>query len=159
MLRTLVFIATLSACGKDAPAPSTRVARDERTAATSAERKPCDYVKRADAEQAVGLALPNTNENVATNECAYQTAELFGSSVTVGPWEGGCDSAVQAEGNGRQQKIAGLGDEAFFTREHLIIHTGGRCLAVSINGPVPDADKDDGLARVTALARTILPAI
>lgn len=129
------------------------------TTRTSGGHKPCDYVKRTDAEKAVGLALPKTNENVATNECAYQTADFFGSSVTVGPWESGCDSAVKGEGNGRHQKIAGLGDEAFFTREHLIIHTGGRCLAVLINGPIPDAEKDDGLARVTALALTILPAI
>lgn len=149
MFRAFIFIVTLSACGKEAAAPATQ----------AAGRKPCDYVKRADAEKAVGLALPKTDENVTMNECAYQTAELYGTSVTVGMWEGGCDSAVQGGGNGRQHKIAGLGDEAFFTREHLIIHKGGRCLAVSINGPLPDADKDDGLARVTALALTILPAI
>ncbi len=150
MFRTFVVIAAVSACSKD---PSSSRA----TKATG--RKPCDYVKRADAEKAVGLALPGTNENITTNECEYQTSEFYGSSVTVGPWEGGCDSVVKSEANGRQQKIAGLGDEAFFTREHLIIHRGDRCLGVSINGPIPDAEKDDGLARVTALALTIIPAM
>ncbi|MEO8551089.1 MAG: hypothetical protein ABI678_13985 [Kofleriaceae bacterium] len=149
MFRAFVFIATCSACGKEAPAPATQ----------AAGRKPCDYVKRADAEKAVGLALPKTEENVTTHECEYQTAELYGSSVTVAPWEGGCDSVAQSNGNGRQQKISGLGDEAFFTREHLIIHKGEQCVGVSIHGPLPDAEKDDGLARVTALALTILPRV
>jgi|GEM_PF-4655021 len=159
MIKAAFFIATLGACGKDGASPARQAAPDDRAATTSTARKPCDYVKRADAEKAVGLALPRTEENIATHECGYRTAEFFGSSVTVGLWENGCDSAVRAGGNGRQQKIAGLGDEAFFTREHLIIHKGARCLGVSINGPLPDADKDDGLARVTALALTILPAI
>ncbi|CAN5778804.1 hypothetical protein BH11MYX2_BH11MYX2_29870 [soil metagenome] len=157
MFRTIIFIATFSACGKAAPTSATKAAPDDPAPASA--RKPCEYVKRADAEAAVGLALPVTNETVATNECAYQTSEFYGSSVTVGPWESGCDTASQNTANGRPQKIAGLGDEAFFTREHLIIHKGGRCLSVSINGPIPDAEKDDGLARVTALALTILPAV
>jgi hypothetical protein len=163
MISAFVFIATFSACGKDAPSSGSAArAADPGPGAPAihaADRKPCDYVKRADAEKAVGLALPRTDENVTTHECQYQTAEFYGSSVTVGAWVGGCDSAVQSDGNGRQQKIAGLGDEAFFTREHLIIHKGERCLGVSINGPLPDADQDDGLARVKALALTILPAI
>lgn len=157
MFKVLVVIASVSACGKDAPSPASQAGTHDRAAATG--RKPCDYVKRADAEKAVGLALPKTTENVVTNECDYLTAEFFGSHVTVAPWEGGCNVAVQSDSNGPQQKISGLGDEAFFTREHLIIHKGGRCLAVSINGPLADADKDDGLGRVTALALTILPAI
>jgi hypothetical protein len=157
---SLVLIATLGACGKDAPSPEAKASsHTAAAAATTGARKPCDYVKRADAEKAVGLALPDTNENVTTNECTYQTKEFYGSSVTVGAWESGCDSVVKNESNGHQKKIAGLGDEAFFTREHLVIHKGERCLAVSINGPAPDAEADDGLARVTALALTILPAV
>jgi hypothetical protein len=158
MLRTLVLSATFCACGKDAPPPATKVDPHAAAAATATGRKPCDYVKRADAEKAVGLALPGTNENVTTNECTYQTAEFYSASVTVGPWESGCGTVVQNDAN-HWRKIAGLGDEAFFTREQLIIHKGETCLSVSINGPLPDAEKDDGLARVTALALTVLPAI
>ena len=77
----------------------------------------------------------------------------------VAPSEGGCDSVVKSTSGGSQKKIAGLGDEAFFTREHLIIHKGERCLGASINGSAPDAEADDGLARVTALALTVLPTI
>ncbi|CAN5205657.1 hypothetical protein BH11MYX1_BH11MYX1_55890 [soil metagenome] len=159
MFRTLALIATASACGKDAPSPRTKADPHAPAAATATGRKPCDYVKRADAEKAVGMALPDTDENVTTSECGYLTPQFYGSSVMVGPWESGCNIVVKNEGGQRQQKIAGLGDEAFFTREHLIIHKGERCLAVSINGPLPDAEEDGGLARVTALALTILPAI
>ena len=161
--RNLLFIATLAACGKDAPSSATKIKGDPHepgsATAPAGARKPCGYVKRADAEKAVGLPLPGTNENVITNECIYQTAEFYSASVSVAPWEGGCDSVVKSTSNASQKKIAGLGDEAFFTREHLIIHKGERCLGVSINGPAPDAEADDGLARVTALALTVLPTI
>jgi hypothetical protein len=158
MLRTFVFSAAFCACGKDAASPTTK-GGPHAAAATETGRKPCDYVKRADAEKAVGLALPTTYENAPTHECGYQTAEFYGSSVVVGPWESGCNMVVQSDANGHWRKIAGLGDEAFFSREHLVIHRGENCLSVSINGPLPDAEKDDGLARVTALALTILPSI
>ena len=68
MFRTLALIATVSACGKDAPSPATKVDPHAPAAATATGRKPCDHVKRADAEKAVGMALPDTDENVTTNE-------------------------------------------------------------------------------------------
>jgi hypothetical protein len=148
-----VLAASLAACGKDASSPSANVDRHDPMPATETGRKPCDYVKRADAEKAVGLALPQTLDDVTLHECHYLTADRYGSSVTIGEWDG-CKTALESS---RPAVVANLGDEAFFIREHLFIRKGERCLSVEINGPLPDADKDDGLARVKGLALAILP--
>jgi hypothetical protein len=149
----IVVAASVSACGKDNASPSGNAAPHEPIAAAGTGRKPCDYVKRVDAEKAVGLALPNTTDDPTLHECHYMTSEFYGSNVTIAQWDG-CKSALESS---RPTAVANLGDEAFFIREHLFIRKGERCLSVEINGPLPDADKDDGLARVTGLAETILP--
>jgi len=141
----IALSASGGACGKDAPSAAGNSA--------ASERKPCDYVKRSDAETAVGLALPKTMEDATLHECHYMTTEFYGSSVTNGPW----DSCKMALGSSGASVVANLGDEAYFIREHLFIRKGERCLSVEINGPLPDADKDDGLERVKGLALTILP--
>jgi hypothetical protein len=151
----IVLAASFTACGKDASSSRANVDPHDPAAATATARKPCDYVKRSDAEKAVGLALPKTMEDVTVSECHYMTTELYGSSVTIGPWDG-CKTALQTS---RPAVVANLGDEAYFIREHLFIRKGERCLSVEINGPLPDAEKDDGLARVKGLALTILPAV
>jgi len=149
----MVLAASVGACGKDTTSPSGKGDPRDPTAAAATGRKPCDYVKRSDAEKAVGLALPKTNEDVTLHECHYMTTEFYGSSVTNGPWDG-CKTALVSS---RPSAVANLGDEAYFIREHLFIRKGERCLSVEINGPLPDADKDDGLARVKELALAILP--
>lgn len=149
----MVVAASVSACGKDASSPAGTGDPHDPTAATTTGRKPCDYVKRADAEKAVGLALPKTMEDITLHECHYMTTEFYGSSVTIAHWDG-CKTALASS---QPAAVANLGDEAYFIREHLFIRKGERCLSVEINGPLPDADKDDGLARVKELALTILP--
>jgi putative lipase involved disintegration of autophagic bodies len=151
----IVLTASLFACGKDTSSSSASVDRHAPAAAAATERKPCDYVKRADAAKAVGLALPNTADDLTLHECRYMTSDFYGSGVTVGPWDG-CKTALESS---RSTTVANLGDEAHFIREHLFIRKGDRCLSVSINGPLPDADQDDGLARVKGLALTILPSL
>jgi hypothetical protein len=131
----LVVVASLTGCGKDSRSPATKVDPHEFAAASKTERKPCEYVKRADAEKVVGVALPQTNENTTTNECDYNSPEFYGSAVTIGPWDG-CKSAID-NGSPHAQPIAGLGDEAFFVREHVFIHKGERCLSVSKSRPAP----------------------
>ncbi|MEO8843752.1 MAG: hypothetical protein ABI704_19395 [Kofleriaceae bacterium] len=153
---SIVVLATcLGGCDKDAAAPPTgKVDLHDPMVATATRRKPCEYVKRADAEKAVGLPLPQTNENVTLGDCGYTTKEFYGSDVQIaGSWEN-CKQA--GAGSRPPLQVAGVGDEAFFIREHLFIRKGERCLSVSINGPLPDADKDDGLARVKELALAIL---
>jgi hypothetical protein len=145
----LMLVVAASACGKTASSSG----KADEHAATAPGRKPCDYVKRKDAEAAVGLPLPTTEDDLALHECRYTTPEYYGSVVTTGDWDT-CKAAFAAS---HPTAVANLGDEAYFLREHVIIRKGERCLGVSINGPLPDADKDDGLARVKALALTILP--
>jgi len=153
-IRSVIVLAgSVLACGKDTSSPSGNVDPHGPLVATATGRKPCDYVKRTDAEKAGGLALPKTLEDVALHECHYMTTEFYGSTVTVGEW----DACKAALGTGRPAVVANLGDEAYFIREHLFIRRGERCLSVEINGPLPDADKDDGLERVKELALAILP--
>jgi len=148
-----VALVLAASCGKDTPHPSSNAPPPAPTTAAATERKPCDYVKRADAEKAVGLPLPQTTDDTTLHECRYDTSEFYGSTVTVGPW----DQCKTALASSHPATVANLGDEAWFIREHVFIRKGDRCLSVEINGPLPDADKDDGLARVQALAVTILP--
>jgi len=148
----IVLAAGVTACGKDTSSRSDKADSHGPIAATATGRKPCDYVKRSDAEKAVGLALPKTMEDVTLHECHYMTTELYGSNVTIGQWDG-CKTALESS---RPTAIPNLGDEAYFIREHLFIRRGDRCLSVEINGPLPDAEKDDGLVRVKELALTIL---
>jgi hypothetical protein len=150
----IAITANLSACGKDTSAPRGNADRHA-TATATAARKPCDYVRRADAEKAVGLSLPNTDDDLGLHECRYSTPEFYGSNVTIGDWDQ-CKTALATD---HPSAVAGLGDEAFFVREHLFIRKGDRCVSVEINGPLPDADTDDGLARVEGLARTVLAAL
>jgi hypothetical protein len=149
----IVLAASVSACGKST-SPSGNVDVHDRMAATASGRKPCEYMKRADAEKAVGLALPETLEDVTLHECHYMTSEFYGAGITIAEWDSGCKVALASD---RPAVVTNLGDEAYFIREHLFIRKGERCLSVEINGPLPDADKDDGLARVTELAHTVLP--
>lgn len=149
----IVLAASVSACGKNT-SPSSKVDVHDGTAPTATGRKPCDYMKRADAEKAVGLALPKTLEDIVLHECHYMTSEFYGAGITIAEWDTGCKVALASD---RPTVVTNLGDEAYFIREHLFIRKGERCLSVEINGPLPDADKDDGLGRVTELARTILP--
>lgn len=151
----VVLIASASACGKDASGPNGNAEPHAAKAAAAAGRKPCDYVKRADAETAVGMALPKTMEDDILHECHYMTPEFYGSSVTIGDWDE-CKTALASV---QPSSVTGLGDEALFIREHLFIRKGDRCVSVSINGPLPDADKDDGLARVKGLALTVLATL
>lgn len=151
----IVVFASVQACGKDASRPNGAGGQHAATATSASARKPCDYVKRADAETAVGLALPKTMEDDTLRECHYMTPEFYGSNVAIGEWDG-CKAALATS---HPSVIADLGDEALFIREHLFIRKGDRCVSVSINGPLPDAAKDDGLARVKGLAVTVLATL
>lgn len=148
----LIISLVANGCGKDPPSTP---AGNAPMAATAAVRKPCEYVKRADAEKATGLVLPNMTEDENLHECRFLTADFQGATVGIGDWAQ-CKTALDSL---HPSAVAGLGDEALFVREHLFIRKFDRCVSVEINGPQPDADKDDGLARVKELALTVLATL
>lgn len=106
-LLALIASAALAGCGGDAPTAKVAVDTSKAAADTGkvaaapsdidslglpnpdkSGRKPCEYMQRADAETAVGLALPQTTEHVALGMCDYMSPEFYGASLTIGDWEG-----------------------------------------------------------------------
>lgn len=146
-MRFLSVLLFFVACGKDSsskPEPGT---------AGVATRKPCEYMARADAEAAIELKLPNTNEGMPPGECDYTTAEFYGAALGLGPWE----SVKMAASAGHSKPIAGVGDEALWIgRGHLYVRKGDAGFMIAINGPAVDALPDEGLAKAKTLALTIL---
>jgi hypothetical protein len=106
--------ALVSACSKSAassgPAPADGTTG---AAAAVASRDPCSVMTKADAESAVGAALPQNSGNQALGTCGYTSADFSeGAQLTLGDWE----SIKKAATGGAHQPsaIGGVGDEALY---------------------------------------------
>lgn len=170
LFATLLTAMALVGCGRDAPAP--KISSDASAPVAAAnqvndlglgnpagfDRKPCEYMKRADAEAALGRPLPNTTELIPLGMCDYNTAEFYGASLTVGDWEGIKGAATS--GSRPPTAIAGIGDEALNLNgsggSNLYVRKGSRGFLLTINGPGIDGSPDRGLEREKTLALTIL---
>ena len=146
-MRFLSILLVIAACGKDSsskPEPGT---------GGVTTKKPCEYMARGDAEAALELKLPNTNEGTPPGECDYMTAEFYGAALGMGTWDG----AKMAASSGHPKPVAGVGDEALWIgRGHLYVRKGDAGFLIAINGPAVDALPDEGLAKAKTLALTIL---
>lgn len=169
----LLTASALAGCGGDPPAP--KAVADTATPVTTAnqvnnlglgnpagfDRKPCEYMKRADAETAVGLPLPKTTELIPLGMCDYTTADFFGASLTVGDWESIKGAATS--GPHPPTAITGVGDEALNLNgsqgSNLYVRKGGRGFLLTLNGPNVDGLPDHGLEREKVLALKILPGL
>ena len=124
LIAVLLTALALAGCGRETKAP--QAANDTNKGGSVASqinglglgnpagfnRNPCEYMKREDAELAVGLPLPKTTEIIPLGMCNYNTPEFYGASLTVGDWEG-IKGAATSGGAARQPTlISGVGDEA-----------------------------------------------
>jgi hypothetical protein len=165
--------AALAGCGGSAAPPAasagTTQAPVTQTRVTAAQindlglnppgRKPCEFMLRADAEVALGRALPNTTELIPLGMCDYTTAEFYGASLTVGDWESIKGAATA--GKKLPDTISGVGDEALNLNGSngsiLYVRKGARGFLLTINGPGIDGSPGHGLEREKVLALKILP--
>jgi hypothetical protein len=157
--RSIVIVFALAGCGRDDAKAARSATPDPRDpmAATATGKKPCEYIARADAEAAVGLPLPKTTENVTLGICDYNTAEFYGSSFSVGDWDGVNAAAQSGRPSHPPQTVSGVGDEAVNLGGNLYVRKGDRGFLLVLNGPAVDRLPDKGLARAKALALKILP--
>lgn len=162
-----MILVVLAGCGHDAAKDSPEATgnssdlKPNSPIAGANGKKPCEYIARADAEAAVELALPQTNENIVTGQCDYSSKEFYGSTLTVGTWEG-VTQALTAEGSRfKPVKVSGIGDEALKISPPVLLYVrkGDRGFMISLNGPAINASADKVLARETALALKILPGL
>ena len=126
----------------------------------SSDRKPCEYMARADAEAAVGQPLPKTTENIPLRMCDYNTPEFYGASLTVSSWESIKNTAT-SHGTRQPAVIAGVGDEALNLNGSngslLYVRKGDQGFLLTLNGPNIDHLPDHGLELEKTLALKILP--
>jgi hypothetical protein len=158
--------ALLCACSKPAASSgATEVAATPAPAAASGgavARNPCDLLTRADAEGAVGAALPQNSTTPALGMCGYTSTDFSeGAQLTVGDWE----SIKQAATGGGHQPtpVSGVGDEAlYFTGKEtgagpLYVRHGQQGFLLVLNGSKIDhMPGADALAAEQALARKVL---
>jgi hypothetical protein len=153
-----VSAALLASCSKSA-LPADARARDAAVASEApagagnvATRSPCDLLTRADAEAAVGAALPKNSSNQALGSCGYSSADFSeGAELTTGEW----DSIKTAATSGVRQpaQVGGVGDEGlYFTGQEtgagpLYVRHGGEGILLVLNG-----SKIDHMAGAEALA-------
>ena len=123
----------------------------------SADRKPCEYMARADAEAAVGQPLPKTTENIPLGMCDYNTAEFYGASLTVSSWEAIKNAATSGSPQHQPTPISGVGDEALNLGGLLYVRKGDQGFLLTLNGPNIDHLPDQGLELEKTLALKILP--
>jgi hypothetical protein len=161
-----MIVVVLAGCGhdaaKDSPAAtgSTSGLKPNNPIPGANGKKPCEYITRADAEAAVELALPQTNENIVTGQCDYNSKEFYGSTLTVGTWEGVTQSLTAEGSRFTPVKVSGIGDEALKVSPGLLfVRKGDRGMSISLNSPAINASADKVLARETALALKILPGL
>ena len=175
LLVVLLTASALAGCGRDNPAP--KAANDTNKDGSAASqinglglgtpagfnRKPCEYMKREDAEVAVGLPLPKTTEIIPLGMCDYMTAEFYGASLTVGDWEGVKGAATSGGAKRPPTVISGVGDEALNLNgsngSNLYVRKGDRGFLLTLNGPNVDGLPDHGLEREKVLALKILPGL
>ena len=175
LLAALLTASALAGCGRDTPAPqaASETSKDGSFAnqinnlglGTPAgfNRNPCEYMKREDAEAAVGLALPKTNEIIPLGMCDYTSPEFYGAALTVGDWEGIKGAATSGGAARPPTAISGVGDEALNLNgsngSNLYVRKGGRGFLLTMNGPQIDRLPDHGLEREKVLALKILPGL
>ena len=174
MLVALLAALALAGCGSESTAnkagaesPTASAATQAVDAATqpdsqvqvgsaSADRKPCEYMARADAEAAVGQPLPKTTENIPLGMCDYNTPEFYGASLTVSSWES-IKTAATSDAKHQPTAIAGVGDEALNLGGLLYVRKGDQGFLLTLNGPNIDHLPDHGLELEKTLALKILP--
>lgn len=152
--------ACLSACSK--PAAATEAGGPAVASAASAPRNACSLLTQADAEGALGAALPQKSATEPLGMCGYTSADFSeGAQLTVGDW----DSIRKAATSGTRQPAAvdGVGDEArYFTGKEtgagpLYVRHGQEGFLLVLNGSkidhMPGADAQ---AAEEALARRVL---
>jgi hypothetical protein len=163
-MRIIIVAIVVAGCGRD-PSTSSKAALASGSPAADS-KKPCEYMARADAETAAGLALPQTNESKPpmVSSCAYLSPDFFSVDVIVREWDGFKDGMKLDGAKHPLIAVAGLGDEAWganatieYTR--LYVRKGDRGLVLTLNSPAIRALDDKGLARAKVLALTILPRI
>ena len=154
--------AFVSACSKPAPAIGPSAGGPVAASAAATPRNPCALLTQADAEGAVGAALPQNSVTAALGMCGYTSADFTeGAQLTVGDW----DSIKKAATSGAHQPTAvgGVGDEAlYFTGQEtgagpLYVRHGQEGFLIVLNGPKIDhMPGADAMAAEKALARRIL---
>ena len=175
LFAVLLTASALAGCGRDVPAPQAASETSKDGSAASQinslglgnpagfNRKPCEYMKREDAEYAVGLPLPKTTEIIPLGMCDYMTAEFYGASLTVGDWEGIKGAATSGGASHQPTAISGVGDEALNLNgsngSNLYVRKGDRGFLLTLNGPNVDGLPDHGLEREKVLALKILPGL
>ena len=175
LLAALLTASALAACGRDTPAPqaASETSKDGNIASqinnlglgtpAGFNRNPCEYMKREDAELAVGLPLPKTTEIIPLGMCDYMTAEFYGASLTVGDWEGVKGAATSGGAKRPPTVISGVGDEALNLNgsngSNLYVRKGDRGFLLTLSGPNVDGLPDHGLEREKVLALKILPGL
>ena len=176
LLLAVLFIASaLAGCGRDTPAPqvASETGKDGSIASqinnlglgtpAGFNRNPCEYMKREDAEVAVGLPLPKTTEIIPLGMCDYNTPEFHGASLTVGDWQGIKGAATSGGAKRQPTMISGVGDEALNLNgsngSNLYVRKGDRGFLLVVHSPKVDALPDHGLELEKALALKILPGL
>ena len=138
-------------------------ARDEafRAVAVAASivsaRNGCDLLTQADAEAAVGQALPKNKANLTLGYCAHNSPDFSaGARLTVGDWESIKSMAVA--GSYQPQAISGVGDEALWleVEGNLYVRKGNEGFSLSLYGPKINPLPDKGLPAYKSLALRIL---
>jgi hypothetical protein len=169
----ILTAATLAGCGSGTPASTAGSAGTTFAASppdslglpqlANAGRSPCEYMRRADAEAAVGQALPNTTEHAALGMCDYITPDFYGASLTVGDWGSIKGAATSGDARHQPAAISGVGDEALNLNgsngSNLYVRKGDRGFLLTLNGPNVDGLPDLGLEREKTLALKILPSL
>lgn len=161
LIATLFTVVGINACGGSKATSKGRSDASQSGTANPAgsSNKPCEFMARADAEAAVGQALPQTTENIPLKMCDYN-AEGFaaGASLTMGEW----DSIKGAATSGRAvpTPIGGVGDEALNLNgsngSNLYVRKGDQGFLLTLNGPKIDGLADHGLSQEKDLAVKIL---
>ena len=154
--------AFVSACSKPTAASGPSAAQPVAASATAAPRDPCGLLTQADAEAAVGAALPQKSATEALGMCGYGSADFSnGAQLTVGDW----DSIKKAATGGAHQPaaISGVGDEAlYFTGQEtgagpLYVRHGQEGFLLVLNGSKIDhMPGADAMAAEEALAQKVL---
>ena len=98
--------AFVSACSKPAVATGPSAGPAVVASAAASPRDPCTLLTRADAEGAVGAALPQNSGAQALGTCGYTSTDFTdGAQLTVGAW----DSIKTAATSGAHQPTAVIG--------------------------------------------------
>ena len=175
LLAALLTASVLSGCGREVPAPqaASETSKDGGVASqinnlglgtpAGFNRNPCEYMKREDAEVAVGLPLPKTTEIIPLGMCDYNTPEFHGASLTVGDWQGIKAAATSGDAKRQPTMISGVGNEALNLNgsngSNLYVRKGDRGFLLVVPSPKVDALPDHGLELEKALALKILPGL